>query len=269
MRVVEATKPDRAESREEPEVLVAVEDLRCHFGGVRAVDGASFAVERGKVMGLIGPNGAGKSTALKAIGGAVPSSRGSVQLEGTELLGRRPHQVARLGVIRSFQLGGEFGRLTVMENLLVAAPRPRGEGLAGALLGRRWWGRAEAALVDRARELLARFDMDAHENEYAANLSGGQRRIVEICRALMAGPRILLLDEPMAGVNRSMARRIEACLLDLREEGLTMLLVEHELGTVERLCDAVVVMALGKVIAQGSMGGLREREEVLSAYLAG
>lgn len=249
--------------------LLEVRDLTCTFGGVRAVDGISFQVPSGTAVGLIGPNGAGKSTALKAIGGELSPASGRVLFDGQNLAGQPSYRVARKGLIRTFQLGGEFARLTVMENLLIAVPGLRGQNLWGALLGRRWWASSQQTEIRRAREILASLDLRDKEDSYAGDLSGGQRKLVEIGRALMARPKMLLLDEPMAGVNRSLARRIETTLNELRRDGLTLLLVEHELGTVERLCDRVVVMANGRHIAEGDMSGLRSRREVLDAYLGG
>lgn len=262
-----AVRPESAGQGREP--LLRVEELTVRFGGVVAVSDVSFAIEPGTAVGLIGPNGAGKSTALKAIGGEVKPSSGAVFFDGVNLAGRPPHVAARHGLIRTFQLGGEFARLTVMENLLVAVPGLRGQSLWGALAGRRWWGAAQAAEVHRAREVLSRLDLRDKDNEYARDLSGGQRKLVEIGRALMARPKMLVLDEPMAGVNRSLARHIEDALKRLRDDGLTLLLVEHELGSVERLCDRVIVMAQGRQIADGDIRQLRSREEVLSAYLGG
>ena len=251
------------------EPLLRVDRLTMRFGGVVAVDDVSFEIAPGTAVGLIGPNGAGKSTALKVIGGEVKPTSGGVFFDGVNLAGRPPHVAARHGLIRTFQLGGEFGRLTVMENLLIAVPGLRGQNLWGALAGRRWWGAAQDAEVRRAREILSRLDLRHKDNEYARDLSGGQRKLVEIGRALMARPKMLLLDELMAGVNRSLARHIEDALKALRDGGLTLLLVEHELASVERLCDRVIVMAQGRQIADGDMGQLRSREEVLSAYLGG
>jgi branched-chain amino acid transport system permease protein len=248
---------------------LVVRDLQRNFGGVRAVDGASLSVEPGRITGLIGPNGAGKSTVLAMISGALKPSGGSILFEGRELTHMPARLVPLCGVVRTFQLPGEFARLTVLENLVVAAPLQRGERLAGALIGRWYWRNQERQIVEKARELLDRFDLGNKEDTYAGELSGGQKRLLEIMRCLMVGPKLLLLDEPMAGVNPSLARRIERYLLELREEGLTMLLIEHELGLVERICDPVIVMAQGRVIAQGSMKDLRSRQEVLDAYLVG
>ena len=180
-----------------------------------------------------------------------------------------PHRRARAGLVRTYQLSSEFGRLTVLENLLVAAPGQRGERIRTLLYGKRYWRKQEVELLDQARILLDRFAMGHKEDEYAGNLSGGQKRLLEIMRALMCQPKLLLLDEPMAGVNPTLAQAIEGYLADLAAEGLTMLLVEHELGLVERLSESVIVMAQGEVIATGSMPDLRRRPEVLNAYLAG
>jgi ABC-type branched-subunit amino acid transport system ATPase component len=250
--------------------LLEVRDLRRSFGGVHAVDGVSFAVEPGTISGLIGPNGAGKSTALGMIAGAIKPSGGSIAFDGHDVTGASPMRLGREGLIRTFQISSEFQRLTVLENLLVAAPAHPGETLAGALvLGKRAWRAQEQTLVERARELLARFEMQEKEEEYAGNLSGGQKRLLEIMRSLMANPKLLLLDEPMAGVNPTLARRIEGHLQDLRDAGLTMLMVEHELGVVDRLCEHVIVMAQGKVISEGTMETVRRNQEVLDAYLVG
>jgi ABC-type branched-subunit amino acid transport system ATPase component len=252
-----------------PDTILSVREVHRDFGGVKAVDGASFDAERGRITGLIGPNGAGKSTLMSIVAGALKPSAGGIAFEGDDVTGWPPHRLARRGVIRTFQLSAEFARLTVLENLLVAAPNQKGESLWGAELGRLYWGRSEGALVDQARDVLDRFAMTAKENELAGNLSGGQKRLLEIMRALMARPRLLLLDEPFAGVNPTLAREIEQYLLGLRDEGLSMIMVEHELAVVERVCDPVVVMAQGRVISQGSMKDVTSRREVLDAYLIG
>ena len=249
--------------------VLAVQDLHREFGGVHAVNGASFTVPPGRITGLIGPNGAGKSTALNIIAGALKPSAGTVSYQGKDITGLPSYKVARRGIIRTFQLSSEFAALTVLENLLVAAPAQRGEALWQAALGKRYWRPQERAMVERARQLMARFDMSAKEDEYAGNLSGGQKRLLELMRGLMTDPALLLLDEPMAGVNPSLARRIEQHLANLVGEGLTMLMIEHELAVVERLCNPVVVMAQGRVISQGTMADVRSDQEVLDAYLIG
>ncbi len=244
-------------------------DIVRDFGGVMAVAGATFDLFEGRITGLIGPNGAGKSTMVNIISGAIKPRSGSVRFQGEDITSEPVHQIARRGIVRTFQLSSEFGKLTVLENLLVAAPDQAGESFWGAMLGKRYWQSQEQSLVRDARELLARFGMKATEEEYAGNLSGGQRRLVEIMRGLMARPKLLLLDEPMAGINPTLAQEIMGYLESLRDEGLTMLMVEHDLAAVERVCDPVIVMAQGKVLAQGTLSILRKQQEVLDAYFIG
>ena len=249
--------------------LLSVRDLRRSFGGLQAVDGVSFDVLPGGIHGLIGPNGAGKSTVLGLIAGAISATAGTVSFDGRDITTLAVHDRARLGLTRTFQLSSEFPRLTVLENLLAAAHHERGDTLWGALRGRGFWGAVERELVERARELLDRFGMTAKESEYAGDLSGGQKRLVEIMRALMTRPRLLLLDEPMAGVHPNLAQSIASYLERLRDEGLTMLMIEHELSIVDRLCDPVAAMAQGRIIAEGTMAEVRRDEQVLEAYLVG
>ena len=246
-----------------------VNDLHREFGGVVAVDGVSFSIAAGAMVGLIGPNGAGKSTVIGMIAGAIVPTSGSIKLDGAEISGLPPNQVARRGVIRTFQLSAEFPRLTVMQNLLAGAPNHPGETLVGAMLGKRWWGSYEAKLVERARALLERFRMSDKQDVYGGELSGGQRRLLEVMRALMASPTLLLLDEPTAGVHPSMVGELEHQLAALKDDGITMLMVEHELGIVGRLCEKVIVMSRGKVIAEGPLDAVRSQPEVKEAYFAG
>ncbi len=254
---------------QDPAPLLRVEGLACHFGGVHAVQDATFAVRRGTITGLIGPNGAGKSTVINLISGRTRPLRGSVLFDGVQIAGQRPHEVARHGIVRTFQQANVFGGLTVLENLLVGAGPWPGERLTAALGRKRAWSGTERELAERAWEVLGRFGLTGIANSYAAALSGGQRRLVELMRALMAGPKLLLLDEPMAGVSPPLAVTIAQRLEELRDTGMTMLMVEHELRLVERLCDPVVVMAQGTVLAEGSMAELRTNPEVINAYLGG
>jgi len=249
--------------------LLTATEVHRHFEGMHAVDGVSIEVLPGRLTGLIGPNGAGKSTFLAVLAGTLPASEGSIVFDGEEISALPAYQRARRGLVRTFQLPSEFGQLTVLENLLAAAPRNKGDSVLGALRGRRYWGEDEDALVERARGLLARFRMTEKEDQYAGDLSGGQKRLVEIMRALMLQPRLLLLDEPMAGVHPSIVGEIASYLESLRDEGLTILMVEHQLAIVERLCDPVIVMAQGKVIGRGSLVELRRQREVVDAYLVG
>ncbi len=261
-----ARPPGPAAGREV--VLQAIDVVR-EFGGVPAVAGVSFAVRRGTLTGLIGPNGAGKSTLLAMLAGTLPVSAGRIRYQDQDVTELPAYRRARLGLVRTFQLASEFKRLTVLENLLSAVPGNRGDSLRGALAGRRYWRADEEAAIARARVLLERFGLDGYANSYAGDLSGGQRRLVEIMRALMAEPRVLLLDEPMAGVHPNLARRIGGELVDLCADGLTVLMVEHELAIMDEFCDPVVAMAEGAVLAEGTMAELRGRTEVVEAYLVG
>jgi neutral amino acid transport system ATP-binding protein len=254
--------------RPDAPILVA-RDIHRHFEGMRAVDGVSIEVPAGHITGLIGPNGAGKSTFLAVLAGTLPATSGTIVLDGQDITRLPPYSRARRGVVRTFQLPSEFAQLTVLENLLVAAPGHRGDSLWGALLGKRYWIADERRLVEQARGLLKRFGMTAKESDYAGTMSGGQKRLIEIMRALMLKPRVLLLDEPMSGVHPKVVQEIQHYLEALRAEGLTILMVEHELHMVERLCDSVVVMAQGQVIGSGTMAELRRRPEIVDAYLVG
>jgi neutral amino acid transport system ATP-binding protein len=248
--------------------IVEVRDLERRFGGVRAVSGATFAVARGTITGLIGPNGAGKSTVANVVSGFLAPSAGRVLFDGEDITGWPAHRVARRGLVRTFQLSSECPRLTVLENLLVAAPDVGGTTPLAGLLRQRWRPGERRALA-RARELLHRVGLADAEDAWAGELSGGQKRLLEIVRGLMARPSLLLLDEPFAGVNPTLSLDVQQLLSELRDSGLTIVLIEHELGAVERLCERILVMAAGGVLAEGTMAQLRANREVVDAYLGG
>ena len=250
------------------EILTAV-DLRKDFDGLRAVDGVSLTVTRGTLTGLIGPNGAGKSTLLSLLAGTERASAGRISYQGQDITALPAYRRARIGLVRTFQLASEYKRLTVMENLLSATPANRGDSFIGAMAGRRYWRADEARAIATATALIDSFGLTEKANEYAGDLSGGQRRLVEIMRALMTEPDMLLLDEPMAGVHPELARRIGEALRKLCRQGMTILMVEHELAIMDEFCDPVIVMADGKVLASGTMAELRNRSEVVEAYLVG
>jgi branched-chain amino acid transport system permease protein len=252
-----------------PAPILIVDGLVKRYGGVHAVDGASFTAAAGGITGLIGPNGAGKSTVLGLVSGFVRPDAGRITFDGRDVAVLPAHRRARLGIVRTFQLPREFRALTTIENLLVAAPGQRGESAAGVAAGRWRWRRDEDELAEVARGLLRQFGMAEAADERAGRLSGGQKRMLEVMRALMARPRLLLLDEPMAGLAPALAERLEAACRQLAGAGMSILLVEHELGVVERLCETVVVMAQGKVISEGRMAELRTRKEVQDAYVVG
>jgi len=249
--------------------LLRVTDLVKHYGGVHAVDGVSFDLRPGTITGIIGPNGAGKSTVLTVVSGFTPATSGRIEFDGAEITTEPTDRRARRGLVRTFQIARVFDGLTALENLIVAVPQQRSLTARGLALGRRFWGPEEDEIVARALQLMSTFGMADKANERAGSLSGGQRRAVEIMRVLMTRPKLLLVDEPMAGLNPRLVRQLEEVLVGLREQGLTVLIIEHELDTVERICSEVLVMAWGKVIARGDMAELRTRREVQDAYVIG
>ncbi|MGH2858518.1 MAG: ABC transporter ATP-binding protein, partial [Solirubrobacteraceae bacterium] len=251
------------------DVILECRDLVRAFDGVRAVDGVSMQFERGRLTGVIGPNGAGKSTVLAMLAGTLAATEGRVLFKGEDVTSLPAYRRARLGLVRTFQLASEFKRLTVLENLVSAVPEQRGESFRGALLGRRYWGAQERAAIELAQDTLDRFGLLALADRYAGELSGGQRRLVEIMRALMARPDVILLDEPMAGVHPRLAHQIGMALVGLCEGGTTVVMVEHELSIMDEFCDPVFVLAEGRVLAAGTMAALRATEEVVEAYLVG
>ncbi len=251
------------------EIILECRDLVRTFNGAPAVDGVSMAFGRGRLTGIIGPNGAGKSTVLAMLAGTLPATSGQVLLKDEDVTGLPAYRRARKGLVRTFQLASEFKRLTVLENLVAAIPGQKGETFRGAMLGRRYWGAQERASIERAEAMLERFGLLALADNYAGDLSGGQRRLVEIMRALMAEPDVLLLDEPMAGVHPRLAHEIGMQLVRLCHEGTTVIMVEHELSIMDEFCDPVFVLADGRVLAEGTMSALRAKEEVVEAYLVG
>ena len=249
-------------------VLEAVELTR-HFEGVHAVDGVSIAFPAGKLSGLIGPNGAGKSTLLAMLAGTLAPTSGIVRYLGEDVTAVPAYRRARMGLVRTFQLASEYKRLTVVENLLSAVPEQRGNSFRGALAGPRYWREQEEAHIARAEALIDQFGLSKLADAYGGELSGGQRRLVEIMRALMAEPTVLLLDEPMAGVHPHLAREIGSQLLGLLGHGLSIVMVEHELAIMDEFADPIFVMADGRLLAEGTMSQLRQRSEVVEAYLVG
>jgi branched-chain amino acid transport system ATP-binding protein len=250
------------------EPILVLDNLHKSFGGVHAVAGASFAVARGSITALIGPNGAGKTTLFDLVTGFGAPDRGAVRFEGHDISGLPPHRIARLGLVRTFQLTRVFAAMSVLENMMLAAARQPGEALVGLMIAARTAKRAEEANRERALALLGAFNLQDKAGDYAGTLSGGQRKLLELARALMVEPRLVLLDEPMAGVNRVLGQR----LLDdvdqrRREDGTTFLFVEHDMDVVMTRADRVVVMAEGAVIAEGPPEAIRADQRVIDAYL--
>jgi branched-chain amino acid transport system ATP-binding protein len=244
-----------------------VRGLSKHFGGVAAVDGASFDVAEGSITALIGPNGAGKSTLFNVVTGVERPEQGGVTFAGRSVYRRRPDVIARRGLVRTFQLTKALSVMSVLDNMLLGSGTNPGERLVFAGL-RPVWRSSERAAKEHARDLLEVFGLAAKAGDYAGTLSGGQRKLLELARALMLRPRLLLLDEPLAGVNRTLGGRILEHIERLRaEDGLTILLVEHDMDVVMRHSDTVVVMAEGRVIAAGPPTSVRHDPAVIAAYL--
>ncbi len=248
-------------------VLVA-KDVVVDYGGVHAVNRVSLSVAPGEVLGIIGPNGAGKSSFLAALGGQVRRASGTITLDGHDLSGLLPHRRARLGMARTFQTTSEFSRMTVFENLVTAAEGDAGSSLKAVVLHPRRTGQREQELVVHAWGVLERFEMTHVANLYGGELSGGQRRLVEIMRCLMRHPRVLLLDEPMVGVAPHLTGKLISDLRGISREGLAIVIVEHAMEVVRKLCDRVVVMAFGEVIASGTFEEVAQDATVQSAYLS-
>jgi branched-chain amino acid transport system ATP-binding protein len=249
------------------ETLLSVEGVSKRFAGVLAVDRASFGVAAGSITALIGPNGAGKSTLFNVVTGFERGDGGEVRLDGRSVYGSSPHAIARLGMVRTFQLTKALSVMSVLDNMLLAAPRNPGERLVLSAL-RPVWRSAEREARVRALETLEVFGLADKASDYAGTLSGGQRKLLEPARALMLEPRILLLDEPLAGVNPTLGRALLEHIESLRaERGLTILLVEHDMEVVMRHSDVVVVMAEGRVVVAGAPDVIRRDPRVIEAYL--
>jgi len=249
--------------------LLSVERLRKHFGGLMAVNGASFGVREGSITGLIGPNGAGKSTLFDLVTGVTRPDRGAVRFAGRSLTGLPPDAVARAGVARTFQTPRIFPAMSTWENLLAAGPRHPGESLLGGLFMGRAARRRERALERRAAELLAFLGLEREAARAARELSGGQRKLLSLGRALMTEPRLLMLDEPAAGVNQTLTRTLMQRIRDVNAGGVTVLVVEHDMDLIMQLCETVVVMHQGSVLAVGTPEEVQRDPQVLAAYLGG
>jgi neutral amino acid transport system ATP-binding protein len=250
-----------------PDAILSITDVTHAFGGVKAIDDCTWSLERGRLAALIGPNGAGKSTLIDIVMGALKPQHGRVQFENAVVSGWAPHRLANRGLIRTFQVARVFDELTVLENMLLASQHQTDESLFNVLFRARRGRRAEKQEVSTALDLLADFDLVQMRNEYAKALSGGQKRLLELARALMAKPKVLMLDEPMAAINPVLVKRIGEHLQYMRSLGVTLLLVEHNLNVVEQLCDWVSVMVQGRILANGTMAEMRAHPEVISAYL--
>ncbi|MEU3273199.1 ABC transporter ATP-binding protein [Saccharomonospora sp. NPDC006951] len=249
-----------------PDPLLVIDGLRRSFGGLIAVDVGHLEIQRGVITALIGPNGAGKSTLFNVISGFEKPTEGHWSFAGKPIAGLAAHRIARGGLVRTFQLTRTLGRMTVLDNMRLAAPGQRGERLPLALLPPLWLA-GERAITARADELLERFRLSHLRDEYAGTLSGGQRKLLEMARALLTDPVMVLLDEPMSGVNPALAESLLEHLSDLRDEGMTVCFVEHDMDVVMGVSDWVVCMADGEVVAEGPPATVAQNPSVIDAYL--
>jgi branched-chain amino acid transport system ATP-binding protein len=248
--------------------MIIVEDLHRHFGGFRAVDGATLKIEEGSVTGLVGPNGAGKTTLFNVIAGVLPPTSGRVTMAGEDITGLPPHELFHKGLLRTFQIAHEFSSMSVRENLMMVPPQQSGETLWNAWFHRARIRQEEAALMKKADEVLEFLTIDHLKDERAGNLSGGQKKLLELGRTMMVDARIVFLDEVGAGVNRTLLNTIGDAILRLnKERGYTFCMIEHDMDFIGRLCDPVIVMAEGKVLAEGTIDEIKSNEEVIEAYL--
>ena len=249
-----------------PDPVLVVDGVSRAFGGLKAVDVAHLEIQRGCITGLIGPNGAGKTTLFNLLTGVDRPDSGSWSMNGVRLGRMHPHRVARHGMVRTFQLTKALSKMTVLDNVRLGATGQRGERITGALLP--WtWKSQEREITERARELLARFALDAKAEDLAGSLSGGQRKLLEMARALMTDPEVVMLDEPMAGVNPALTQSLLGHIKSLRDDGMTVVFVEHDMDVIREVSDWVVVMAQGSVIAEAPPEALSGNSTVVDAYL--
>lgn len=248
-----------------PDPVLVVENVRRSFGGLLAVDVDHLEIQRHTITALIGPNGAGKTTLFNLLTGFDRPDRGTWSFDGDPVARVSAYRIARRGMVRTFQLTKSLSRLTVLENMLLAAPRQRGERIVPALL--HLWRGDERRNHARAMELLGRFNLAGKRDDLAGTLSGGQRKLLEMARALMVDPKLMMLDEPMAGVNPALVQSLLDHIRELRDEGRTVVFVEHDMDVVMTISDWVVCLAEGKVIAEGPPAGIVTNEAVIDAYL--
>ena len=247
--------------------MLNIHEVKKNFGGVQALRGCSLNVAKGTITGLIGPNGAGKTTLFNVICGIFKPDGGEIRFNGERIDGQPSHLISQRGILRTFQIPRVLNRMTVMENLLLYPQKQRGERLWTNLLQYRWVLAQEREIQERAIEILEFVNLHHLKNSYAMELSGGQKKLLELARVLMADPQMILLDEPGAGVNPTLMNELIKRILELQEKGLTFLLIEHDMDLVLKLCDPVIVMTEGKKLTEGIFAEIRRDERVLEAYL--
>ena len=249
--------------------LLSTENIVKEFGGLRAIDDVSMSVDSGELVGIIGPNGAGKSTLFNCISGVVTPDEGTVSYDGTAVTGDPPETLARRGLVRTFQSTRELETMTVRDNVRLAAPDQPGEKTVSALLRTDSMQTTEESVRTRADELLETFELDHLADEYSGNLSGGQRKLLELARTLMLDPHMLMLDEPFAGVNPTLTDEIAKRIRELNDDGMTVVIIEHELETLTQLVDRLIVLQQGQVLVDGQPEAVLSDDRVIEAYLGG
>lgn len=248
--------------------MISVRNLYKHFGGVQAVNGISLEIQTGLITGLIGPNGAGKTTLFNLIAGTFPPDQGKILLDGEDVTGLRPHQLFSKGLLRTFQIPHEFHSLTTRENLMMVAPNQLGESLIGAWFQRKTLHQQEREINRKAEEVMEFLNIRHVSDELAGNLSGGQKKLLELGRTMMVDAKVVILDEVGAGVNRTLLKEIgDAIELMNQEKGYTFCMIEHDMDFISRLCNPVIVMAEGKLLTEGSAEEVKSNEMVIEAYL--
>ena len=248
--------------------MLSVENLSMHFGGIKAVDNVSLSIETGAITGLIGPNGAGKTTLFNVIAGLYRPMSGRVLLDAQDITGAPPHELFHKGMLRTFQLAHEFSSLTVRENLMMVPPLQSGESLIQTWLSPRKVRAEEDKNRQRANEVISFLEIDHLADEYAGNLSGGQKKLLELGRTMMVDAKIVFLDEVGAGVNRTLLNTIGDAILQLnKERGYTFVVIEHDMDFIGKICNPVICMAEGKVLAEGTLAQIKANEQVIEAYL--
>ncbi len=248
--------------------MIVVENLHKHFGGFHAVDGASLQIEKGTITGLIGPNGAGKTTLFNVIAGVLPPTSGRVTMDGEDITGLPPHELFGKGLLRTFQIAHEFHSMTVRENLMMVPAAQTGETLWNTWFGRKRIADEERALRAKADEVLEFLTISHLADEKAGNMSGGQKKLLELGRTMMVDAKIVFLDEVGAGVNRTLLMTIGDTILQLnKERGYTFVVIEHDMDFIGKICGPVICMAEGKKLAEGSLDEIKANEQVIEAYL--
>ncbi len=248
--------------------MITVKNLSKHFGGIRAVDGVDLHIDKGSITGLVGPNGAGKTTMFNLIAGLYQPTDGEIILDGEDITDLTSHQLFHKGLLRTFQIAHEFPTLSVLENLMMVPANQLGESLMNSWLKRKQIQEEEGVLQSKAEEVVDFLSISHLKNERAGNLSGGQKKLLELARTMMVDAKVVLLDEVGAGVNRTLLKQIGDAILRLnKERNYTFFVIEHDMDLIEKICDPVIVMAEGSVLFEGKFSEVRSNEEVIEAYL--